>query len=115
MIGIPEHLCATHAIRLRRTSGSGGLGGWKSPQGDSPDYWSGTGYVSLPLSRSLSRDDSGVQQGHAFFYFEASEGGELPKASDQCDVDDVTLEVVAVRPPNSLIAYWKLDLKTGAA
>lgn len=112
-IGIPVHLLATHVLALKRVSG-GGLSGWQGGSAPSEPYWTGEGYVSLPLSRAITENESGSQTGQALFYYE-SEGGQLPKASDKCLVDGVEFEVLAVRPPNSLIDYWKLELKTGAS
>jgi hypothetical protein len=120
-IGIPVHLLATYVLALKRV-GAGGLSGWQSPLGDNPAYWEGEGYVSLPLSRAITENESGSQTGQALFYFDpdtsagqGAEGGQLPKASDKCLVDGVEFEVIAVRPPNSLIDYWKIELKTGAS
>ena len=114
-VGIPSHLLAVYTLGLKRPGASGNLSSWKNTPPPLPPYWEGEGYVSLPLSRAIARDDSGSQTGHAYFYFEPGEGGEIPKASDRLLIDGVEAEVVAVRPPNRLIDYWKLDIKTGAA
>jgi hypothetical protein len=118
-VGIPVHLLATHVLALKRVGG-GGLSGWQGGSASSEPYWEGEGYVSLPLSRAIAANDSAVQQGHALFYLDPDSssgagGGQLPKASDRCLVDGVEFEVLAVRPPNNLIDYWKVELKTGAS
>lgn len=112
-VGIPEHLLSTHELRLRRPSSPGSLNSWKgSPP---PPYWTGEGYVSFPRSEAVATVEGGRRTGHALFYFEPGEGGEFPKASDKLLVDELELEVIAVRPASSLIDYWKLDLKTGTS
>ena len=113
-VGLPAHLSATHSLALRRSSG-GGLDGWKSPQGDIAPYWEGEGYVSFPRSEAVANVEGGRRTGHALFYFEVPEGGHLPKASDKLIADGIELEVIAVRPANSLIDFWKIDLKTGTS
>jgi len=115
MIQIPSHLGVGYALELSR-SAPRGLSGYKTAPAPNPPYWTGQGYTSLSLGTQHRAEGSAEQRGTILLNLDpAPAGGELPKATDRLTLDGVEMTVLSVRPPNSLIGYWKLEVRTGAA
>lgn len=114
-VGIPSHLRSDYSLSLVRPAG-GGLSAWSSPKADTAPYWTGLGYASLALAAQHRAEGSAEQRGTVLFYLDPPPvGGEVPKASDLLVLDGEHAEVLSVRPPNRLIDYWKIEVRTGPA
>jgi hypothetical protein len=115
-VQIPAHLCSDVALTFERPP-QGGLTGWKS---STPPvaFWSGVGYASLALKSKVdimknSGQEGAILTGLVFFYFDVAANAQYPAASDHLLLDGVACEVLSIRPANSLIDYWKAEVRTG--
>lgn len=113
MVSIPAHLCAGYTVKLSRSQAQG-LGGWSGSPPAATVYWTGNAYVSLSLGSQDRSRGSAEERGVVLLHLDpAPDDGVEPAPTDVIVINDVSCEVLAVRPPNSLIAYWKLEVRTG--
>jgi hypothetical protein len=117
-VSIPQHLLNDVELSFARPE-VGGVAGWRS-EGEPSVFWTGTGYASLALKSKVdimksSGQEGAILTGMVFFYLEPPPaGGLLPMPTDALLIDGVACEVLSVRPANSLIDYWKAEVRTGS-